>query len=464
MEKNKFIWGPTFEEMLHPESIKEDIRQAALKAAKDSPLDPINLFNINWTDNEGKLCYSVIPKELTGVDANIIVLYGKDFPTRSHKVGATYSVILEKQLTGEISPDSDTLFFPSTGNYGIGGAWTGPRMGYSTKVILPEMMSKERFEKINYYGAEYIKTSGCESSVKEIYDKCWEVKKESPTNKVLNQFESFGNYLFHYFVTGNAVVETAKELQAQGIGNGRSAALVSSMGSSGSIASGDRLKQLYAETKIIGLEPIQCPTIYNNGYGDHDIQGIGDKHVTWIHNVMNMDAIMCIDDMECKKGLQLLTDEVGKEYLHTKLGISSEKVQELSEIFGISGVCNILGAIKTAKYYEMTDKDNIFTLCTDTIDRYYSVMKDLSNRFGKMTKTEAAIRYNSIFKGVKLDYIEEGTFKARRRWHNLKYFTWVEQQGKTVSELDAQLRQDYWFEKQSEIVEIDKKLKEVRGF
>lgn len=464
MNKNKFVWGPTFEEMLHPESIKGDIRKKALEAAKNSPLDPINLFNINWTDNKGDFCYMVIPKELTGVDANIIVLYGKDFPTGSHKVGATYSVVLEKQLSGEIHPNEDTLIFPSTGNYGIGGSWTGPRMGYSTKVILPELMSKERFQKISFYGADYIKTTGGESSVKEIYDKCWELKRENPKNKILNQFESFGNYLFHYHVTGNTISEVAKLLHAQGIGNGRVSAFISSMGSSGTIASGDRLKQLYSEAKTIGLEPIKCPTIYNNGYGDHDIQGIGDKHVTWIHNVMNMDAIMCIDDIECKKGLQLLTDEVGKEYFSKELNISIEKVNKLSEILGISGVCNLIGAIKTAKYYELTNKDNIFTICTDTIDRYYSTMEELTQKFGKMNKTEAAVRYNSIFQNVKLDYVEEGTFKNRKRWHNLKYYTWVEQQGKTVEELDAQKSQDYWIEKQSRGEIIDKKLKEVRGF
>lgn len=464
MRKKKLVWGPTFEEMLHPERIKEDIRKRAVKAAKDSPLSPINLYNINWTDNKGNLCYVVIPKELTGVDANIIVLYSKNFPTGSHKVGATYSVILEKQLNGEIIPGQDTLIFPSTGNYGIGGSWTGTRMGYSTKVILPEMMSKERFEKITFYGGEYIKTPGCESSVRDIYDKCWELKRESPTNKILNQFESFGNYMFHYYVTGNSISETTKILYEHGIGNGRVSALVSSMGSAGTIASGDRLKQLYSETKIIGLEPIQCPTIYNNGYGSHDIQGIGDNHVTWIHNIMNMDSIMCIDDMECKKGLQLLTDEIGKEYLSNELKISNEVVNQLSEIFGISGVCNLIGAIKTAKYYEMTHKDNIFTICTDTIDRYYSVMEHLTQDFGTMTTTEAAVRYHSIFRNIKLDYIEEGTFKTRRRWHDLKYYTWVEQQKKSIHELDAQKTQDYWIEKQSQIEIMDKKLKEIRGF
>ncbi|WP_432662163.1 pyridoxal-phosphate dependent enzyme [Wukongibacter baidiensis] len=463
MSKN-FVWGPTFGEMLNPDTIPSEIREKAIKAKEENPLDPINLFNINWTDDKGNLSYAVIPKELTGVDANIVVLYGKHFPTGSHKVGATYSVAVQKQLEGEIVPGESTIIFPSTGNYAIGGSFTGPRMGYTTKVILPEMMSKERFEKISHYGAEYIKTPGCESNVKEIYDKCWELKAESPANKILNQFEVLGNYMFHYHVTGNTMAQVTAELAEKGIGNGRAAAIVSAMGSSGTIACGDRLKQLFPETKIIGLEPIQCPTIYNNGYGDHDIQGIGDKHVTWIHNVMNMDAIMCIDDMESKKGLQLLTDEVGKEYLLSAVGVDKKSIEMMSEIFGISGVCNLLGAIKTAKYFDMTDRDVIFTVCTDAIDRYHSVMKQLDEAYGEMDTTKAAVRYESIFKNVKLDYIEEGTYKNRLRWHNLKYYTWIEQQGKTIEELNAQKRQDYWIEIQQSIEAFDAKLEEARGY
>jgi hypothetical protein len=270
--------------------------------------------------------------------------------------------------------------------------------------------------------------------------------------------------MFHYHVTGNSINKVVKELKEKGIGNGRAAALVSSMGSSGTIASGDRLKQLYPETKIIGLEPVQCPTLYSNGFGDHDIQGIGDKHVTWIHNVMNMDAMICIDDMESKKGLQLLTSDIGKDYLVDVVGMPIENVEALSQILGISGVCNLIGAIKTAKYYEMTENDNIFTICTDTIDRYHSVMNNLDSEFGPMDKTEAAVRYNCIFKNIKLDYIQEGTYATRKRWHNLKYYTWVEQQGKTVQELNAQKSQDYWLEKQSQISGIDEKLKAVRGY
>lgn len=457
------IWGPTFEEMLHPDKIDPEIRKRALEAKTKEPLSPLNLFNITWKQNNGVPSFIVLPKELTGVDANIIALHARDFPTGSHKVGATYSVTVEKQLEGEIIPGQHTIVFPSTGNYGIGGAWVGPRMGYDTLVILPELMSRERFEMIESYGARYIKTPGCESSVKEIYDKCKELSK-NPSIKILNQFQEMANYRFHYYVTGNTVAELVKELAREGIGDGSCAAFVSAMGSAGTIAAGDRLKQIFSGMKIVGLEPIQCPTLYCNGYGDHDIQGIGDKHVTWIHNTLNMDCLMCIDDMECKLGLQLLTDPVGMEYLTKEVGISSELVQEMSTVFGISGVCNVLGAIKTAKFYRLNSRHNIVTVLTDTIDRYRSVMADLDRRFGRMTERTASQRYYGIFQGVKLDYIQEGTRLNKDRWFNLKYFTWVEQQGKTVEELNAQRSEEWWLQEQAKVEEIDRKLRSVRGF
>jgi len=270
-------------------------------------------------------------------------------------------------------------------------------MGYDTLVVLPELMSRKRFKMIESYGARHIKTLGCESSVKEIYDKCKELSK-NPSVKILNQFQEMANYRFHYYVTGNTVAELVKELTREGIRDGNCAAFVSAMGSTGTIAAGDRPKQIFPGMKIVGLEPVQCPTLYCNEYGDHDIQGIGDKHVTWIHNVLNMDCLMCIDDMECKLGLQLLTDPVGMEYLVKKVGISSQLVQEMSTVFGISGVCNVLGAVKTAKFYRLSGRHNIVTVLTDTIEGYRSVMADLERTFGRMTEEAASRRYYSIFR------------------------------------------------------------------
>ncbi|HHY76714.1 MAG TPA: pyridoxal-phosphate dependent enzyme [Firmicutes bacterium] len=455
------VWGPTYEEMLHPGSVDPEIRARAAEALENDPLDAINLYNISWRDRHDQIRYFVVPKELTGVDANIVALYAVDFPTGSHKVGPTYSVTMEAQLNGEIRPGVHTLVFPSTGNYGIGGAWAGRRMGYDTVVVLPELMSQERFQLVESYGARYIKTPGCESSVKEIYDKCKELSRV-PNTVVLNQFEAMANYRFHYYCTGNTVVELMEELKAQGTGKGYCSAFVSAMGSAGTIAAGDRVKQVFHGTKIVGLEPIQCPTLYANGYGDHDIQGIGDKHVTWIHNVRNMDALMCIDDMECKLGLQLLTDPAGVDFLVGGLGVRPEDAQKLSGIIGISGVCNLLGAIKTAKFYDMGPDDVVVTVFTDGIDRYRSVVADLAKRFGRLDAPEARKRHYGIFVKAGLDYIQEGTALNRARWHNLKYFTWVEQHGKSVEALNAQKSPSWWEDQQALVCEIDEKLRKVR--
>lgn len=437
------IWGPTYEEMLHPNSANVG-----------------DLFKITWKKREGEPCYIVLPKELTGVEANIAALFGRDLPTGSHKVGATYSVTVEAQLAGQAVPGRTTLVFPSTGNYGIGGAWVGPRMGYDTLVILPELMSRERFDLIEGYGARLVKTPGCESSVKEIFDKCKELARD-PNVRVLNQFEAMANYRFHYYVTGNTIVELMGLLEENGVGNGQCSAFVSAMGSGGTIAAGDRLKQVFPGAKTIGLEPIQCPTLYRNGYGDHDIQGIGDKHVTWTHNVLNMDALMCVDDMECKLMLQVLAEPAGADFM-ADLGIDASLIKNMSSMFGISGVCNVIGAIKTAKYYRMGPDDTIVTVLTDGVDRYYSVMDGLTARFGHLTEAAARDRHRSVFLGAKTDYVQEGTVLNRDRWFNLKYYTWVEQQGKTVGELNAQRSPGWWAEQQKLTEEVDKALMKVR--
>jgi cysteine synthase A len=458
----KAIFGPTFEEMLYPSVIDPVVRQQAAGALTESPLDPLNLYNITWRGADDGVKYEVLPAELTGVDAPIVVLYGRDFPTGSHKVGAAYSVLAEALLFDRVDIDRHTVVWPSTGNYGIGGAWVGGRVGARSVVVLPEGMSRERFERIEGYGAQVIKTHGVESNVKEVYDKARELRR-NPDIRVLNQFESMGNYRFHYHVTGNTVAGLAADLKRQGVGDGSIAAFCSAMGSAGTIAAGDRLKQLWPDLRIVGLEPVQCPTLYNNGYGRHDIQGIGDKHVTWIHNVMNMDAIMCLDDVECKKGLQLLTSEAGRETITRRYGVAEAKALRLATIFGVSGVCNAIGAIKTAKHYRFGKRDVIVTICTDAIDRYCSVMKEMADVYGEIDDARATAYVEAIFHGAKTDWIKDGTPDTRRQWHNLKYFSWVEQQGKTVEELDAQKDPEWWIRHQRLIPEIDAQIRAARA-
>jgi hypothetical protein len=234
------------------------------------------------------------------------------------------------------------------------------------------------------------------------------------------------------------------------------------MGSAGTIAAGDRLKQIWSDHKIVGLEPIQCPTLYNNGYGAHDIQGIGDKHVTWIHHVWNTDAMMCIDDIECKKVLQVLSEASGRAAIVRRYGVDAATMEALGSLFGISGMCNVIGAIKTAKYFNMGKDDVIVTVATDSLDRYHSVMDDMCTQYGAIDEVAAAVRVESILHGACTDWIMPGTHEARTRWHNLKYYTWVEQQGKTVQELDAQRDPEWWLKHQALVPEMDAKLKALR--
>ena len=449
--KKATVIGPNYEEMLHPWKVDRKIRERAFKMKDEDPLHPINLYNINWRDENDKIYYFVLPPELTGIKVNVVVMYANDFPSGSHKVGPTYSVLMEKAITGEVDPNVNKLIWPSTGNYGIGGAWVSSRMKYDSLVILPELMSNERFEVIESYGGSVIRTPGCESNVKEIYDKSKELKAENPeVVKVLNQFEAFGNYRFHEYVTGNTMVELVAE---ENIGNNGIAAVVLTVGSAGTIAAGDRVKKYFPNVKIVAGEPIQCPTLSLNGYGGHDIQGIGDKHVTWIHNVMNNDGVVQIDDMDCKKMLQVFTDEVGKDYL--KEFVDPELVDFISDKMGISTIANIIGAIKTAKYYDLKENENIMVIATDGLDRYNSVMKDMTDEFGELTREMAVSRYERIFKYMEPSYFFEGDMDNRKRWHNLKYYTWVEQQGKTVEELNEQKYQEYWHEKVNEIEKIN---------
>lgn len=448
---------PTFGELLDPSTQPADIRSKAV--ASNDPLDPIHLFRISWRNNEDKYEYRILPPELTGVAAPIVVMCAYRFPTGSHKVGPVYSCVRESLLAGELEDPDSRLVFPSTGNYGIGGAWVGPRMGFESLVVLPEEMSAERFEKIRGYGAEIIATPGCESNVKEIYDCVNELKKSSK-NKIQNQFEKFGNYRFHYHITGTSALGLAQELVESGVLSGEVSAFVSAMGSAGTIAAGDRLKAANPNCKIVGVEPIQCPTLYNVGYGGHQIEGIGDKHVTWIHNVRNMDLLVCVDDQTCVEGMQLLHE--GREHLAKHLGISEDTLNSWDQIFGISSVCNILGAIATAKHYEYGENQIIMTVATDGYDRYPSVVDRIHAQEGPLTDKGALKRIDS-FRHASGQWVMEGTMEARRRWHNQKYFTWVEQQGKSVEELNALWETSFWQDQADQVEEVDKAIMALRS-
>ncbi|HHY59719.1 MAG TPA: pyridoxal-phosphate dependent enzyme, partial [Clostridia bacterium] len=368
MSNKKIPFGPTYEEMLYPEKIEPGVRQKALKALKEDEFDPINLFNITWKDENNQVRKIVLPKEMTGVEANIVVLLGKDFPSGSHKVGPAYSTLIEGCVDGTIIPGEHTILGPSTGNFGIGTAYICKLMGYKAVIIMPDNMSKERYERIKKYGGELDLTPGTESDVILTLQRTHELAKD-PKNRALAQFELMPNYRFHRYVTGNSAIEAVK-----GIGNGRIACFVSAPGSAGTIGAGDEIKKVFPECRVVALEPYECATLAYGGRGQHRIEGIGDKMCTLIHNVLTTDFVALIHDDDCVKGLKIIHDSPDTL---AKFGVDRDVAESMRELFGVSGICNILGAIKMAKYLRLGPDDNVVTIATDSFDRYDSVLQDL---------------------------------------------------------------------------------------
>jgi len=454
-ERNIMI--PTFAQMKDPSLIPDQIR----KQLPDIGLwdvDPLNLWRITWKNEPkekggdyGFVNYFEIPKALTGVDARIITLVGKWFPTGAHKVGATFGCLVPRLVTGQFDPTKDKAVWPSTGNYCRGGAYDATLLACESIAILPEGMSRERFDWLATVAGEVIATPGSESNVKEIYDKTWELRKTREDVVVFNQFDEFGNYLFHYDVTGHAMEEVLKkELRP----NDRYRGVCLTTGSAGTLGCGDYMKQLYPTSKIAAGEAVQCPTLLENGFGAHRIEGIGDKHVPWIHNVKNTDMIMAIDDDLVVSLARLFNEPAGHAYL-IKKGVPEEFVKKL-HLFGFSCIANLAMTIKFAKYYELTDEDVVLTVNTDSMELYQSRLKEMHDEHGTYTEAEAAADYARYIEGIATDYLQELTYEDRRRVHNLKYFTWVEQQGKTYEEIQAQwYERDYWTSIQGQITEMD---------
>ena len=433
---------PTFRQLREPELIPASIK-AKLKGVGLWDVNPVNLFRITWKNDleselYGGVNYVEIPREITGIKARVIGLVGAYFPTGAHKVGAAFGCLAPRLVSGEFDPEKHKAAWPSTGNFCRGGAFDCALLGCTAIAILPEQMSRERFEWLKQIGAQIIATPGCESNVKEIYDKCWELKKD-PATIIFNQFEEFGNPIFHYNVTGPAFEEVFTGLQGD---NWRAAAFISATGSAGTIAAGDYLKRKHPELKIVAAEALQCPTLLQNGFGAHRIEGIGDKHVPWVHNVRNTDAVAAIDDEDCMRVLRLFNEPTGREFLAT-LGVDASRIKKLP-LLGISSICNLLAAIKTAKYFELGERDVIFTVFTDSTEFYKSRLDELRTERGAYGATDAIRDFSGPLSRQGVDYFKELTYPDRKALHNLKYYTWVEQQGKTTGELNEQWNPDYW--------------------
>lgn len=442
-ERNIII--PTFAQMRDPSLIPEKIRKK-LKGVGLWDVNPVNLFRITWKNDVSTGLYGgvnclEIPRAITGIKARVIGLVGKFFPTGAHKVGAAFGCLVPRLVSGEFDPTVHKAVWPSTGNYCRGGAFDCALLNCTAIAILPEEMSKERFEWLKTIGAEVIPTPGCESNVKEIYDKCHELRRD-PSNVIFNQFDEFGNPIWHYNITGPAIQEVFEGLKGSKGDKWRAAAYISATGSAGTIAAGDYLKTLHPHIRVIATEARQCPTLFMNGFGGHRIEGIGDKHVPWVHNVRNTDAVAAIDDEDCMRILRLFNEPAGAGYLKA-MGVPPETIAKLP-LLGISSICNLLAAVKAAKYYELGENDVIFTVFTDSAEMYLSRINELTMERGKYSDAQAIKDYEGPLAHQRDDWFRELNYRERKQVHNLKYFTWVEQQGKTYEEIQAQWDPEYW--------------------
>ncbi|MBJ2354864.1 pyridoxal-phosphate dependent enzyme [Sphaerochaeta sp. S2] len=445
--REKNILLPTFKQMMDPSTVPADIKEKLTHVGLWD-VDPLNLFRITWKNEPtkqggtfGGVNYIEVPREITGVKARILALVGKWFPTGAHKVGATYGCLAPALVSGNFDSVHQQAVWPSTGNYCRGGAYNSALLNCDSIAILPEEMSQERFNWLKEVAGEVIATPGCESNVKEIFDKCHELDAERGNNIVIfNQFDQFGNYLWHYKVTGAAILEALKQ---ENVAPENVRGYVSATGSGGTLAAGDFLKEHFHDLKIVAAEALQCPTLLRNGFGGHRIEGIGDKHVPWVHNVKNTDMIAAVDDQDCMDLYRLFNEPAGIEYLK-KMGLDSKAIDEL-QMYGISGIGNVLAAMKMAKYYEMEEDDVIFTVLTDSSEMYTSRLKEQNEIQGQFDESAAIRALAACAHAQGIENLKELNYYDRLAVHNLKYYTWVEQQGKTYEEINAQwYDKNYW--------------------
>ena len=441
---------PQFAQQKDPAKIPPRIVEK-LKGIGLWDVNPLNLFRISWKNepkargggfSEGN--WIEFPASLTGVEAKIVGIVGKWFPTGAHKVGAAYGCLAPRLVSGQFDPTTQKAVWPSTGNYCRGGAYDCALLGCPAVAILPEGMSRERFEWLKSIGTdEIIATAGTESNVKEIYDKCWELRRQRGGSIVIfNQFEEFGNSIWHYQMTGGIVDEIFRKQYASG--GHRLAAWVSATGSAGTIAAGDFLRTKYPSVKVVAAEALQCPTLYQFGFGSHRIEGIGDKHVPWIHNVRNTDVVCAVDDEQVMQLMRLFNEDAGRALLAGE-GVADGILRQLDSV-GISGICNLVAAIKTAKLLKMNAHDVLFLPLTDSMELYASRRQEMAEAEGPYTAARAADHFARYLRNAPPDTMRELSEFDRKALHNFKYFTWVEQQGKSSEDLRRLWDADFWKE------------------
>jgi cysteine synthase A len=450
--REKRVRLPSFAELAAPRTAPDAIRQSLAGIGPDDP-HPNNLYRVNWFNDlrrSGQVAVPLhveLPEALTGVKARIVVALGALFPMISaHKVLAAYACLAPRLVSGRFDPMRQRAVWPSTGNYCRGGVAISRILGCRAAAVLPAGMSQERFDWLERWVSapqDIIRTPGTESNVKEIYDRCAELQRD-PENDIVNQFSEFGNYLVHWRCTGPALAAIFESL-AGGSEGLRLAGFVSASGSAGTLAAGDHLKEKHG-TKIAVVEAVECPTLLRNGYGEHNIQGIGDKHVPLIHNVMNTDLVIGVSDKATDGLNAVFNTEIGRDYLARRLGLGAEVLGKLS-LFGLSSIANILGAIKFAKHYGLDRDSVVITIATDGAELYASeVRRYLERRHnsGQLSAEMAAELVGAHLGAADTENVLDATPRERERVFNLGYFTWVEQQGVALADFDRRRSQAFW--------------------
>jgi len=461
---------PTFAQLADAALIPANVR-AALKTVGPDDAHPLNLFRVNWYNDSTRHGlvpvpeHVVLPKSLTGVDARIVVAFGDRFPMiNAHKVLAAYGCLAPRVITGQFDPTRHRAIWPSTGNYCRGGVAISRIMGCRGVAVLPEGMSQERFDWLGNWvvdQSDIIRTPGTESNVKEIYDKCDELSID-PENVIFNQFSEVGNHIAHYFATGSALLHVFEAMQKKEP-DLRLRAFTSATGSAGTIGAGDYLKEKTGSLTV-AVEALECPTLLSNGFGEHNIQGIGDKHIPLIHNVMATDVALAVSDRATDQLGVLFNTEVGHAYLARRKGVPQETIDHLSS-FGLSSIANVLAAIKTAKYYDMGPDDVIVTVATDGAAMYGSekamaLARDFGGGFDDVAAGEV---FGEHLRGATTDHLLELSREDRERIFNLGYFTWVEQQDVPIEEFRARKDQKFWTDMRTIVTDWDRMIGEFNA-